>query len=105
MMCKLITDFKLQFHLSTGTTSSFNVKEVTHVLLPFLMQIHTMLPDLHTFALLQLLWKINQQPSLRMRPKLSVNVQILRGFIPMHSQRSTIVNYYKEILNSQLRLH
>ena len=100
MMCKMITDFKLQFHLSTGTTSSSRVKEVTHVLLPFLMQIHTMLPDLQTLALLQLLWKANQPQSLRMRPpKLSVSVQILRGFIATHSQRPQIVNYYKEILN------
>jgi len=35
IMSKLITDFKLQFHLSMGSTSSSHSRQVTHVLLPF----------------------------------------------------------------------
>lgn len=50
-MAKLITDFRIQYHISTGTTSSSKAHELTHELLPFAMQMHQLLSNSLTRAL------------------------------------------------------
>lgn len=42
LLTKLITDFKLQFHLATGTSSSASVRTVTEKLLPLALAMHSM---------------------------------------------------------------
>ena len=50
-MAKLITDFRIQYHIATGTTSSSKAHELTHELLPFAMQMHQLLSNSLTRAL------------------------------------------------------
>ena len=57
LMSKIIADFKFKFQLSQGVASSASARELTHELLPFLMQLHASLPLRLTRALNQLLNK------------------------------------------------
>ena len=61
LMSKVITDFKLKFQLMSGATSSVNARELTHDLLPFLMELHSCLPDRLTRALNQVISKVTGQ--------------------------------------------
>lgn len=57
LMAKIITDFKIQFHIATGLTSSSGARELTHDLLPFAIQLHALLPERLTLALYHLVLK------------------------------------------------
>ena len=51
LMSKIIMDFKLKFQLVSGVTSSASARQLTHDLLPILMEMHSSLPDRLTRAL------------------------------------------------------
>lgn len=87
LMSKIITDFKFKFHLSQGVASSASARELTHDLLPFLMELHASLPNRLTRALYQLISKVSSQLPPQIHSLASdgkKNDRLLSGFVMMH---------------------
>jgi hypothetical protein len=98
LMAKLITDFKIQFHVATGLTSSSKARLLTHDLLPFAMQMHALLPENLTLALYHLVLK---SLPLKLHPLVSKQKlhKELCGFIALSQSPIPIVNHhYKRLL-------
>ena len=97
LMSKVIGDFKLKFQLVCGVTSSASAREVTHSLLPFLLEMHAALPSRLTRALAQVIHKnTSQLPATLPSPEKSLRQP--GGFLVVDKDPLDIVEYYRGIL-------
>lgn len=107
LLSKLITDFRIQHQVSTGLRSSCQIRQLTHELLPFAIQLHSMIPEELALALCHLITKITNKYHDWHILKGDAKDKALNlcGFIKIHVHSQPIINHYSKLLGQQLQIH